>query len=100
MPVVVKYGGDGLRYPLHRAACQGDDAGLERLLHALRSGTPVPTEELKGGNTGCVNRIHSLPALLCACVYVSSILRVQGQRRGRVAGIGIGTGARGGCWAG
>ena len=53
MPVIVQYGGDSLRYPLHRAACQGDDAGLERLLHALRSGTPVPIRELEGAKTGC-----------------------------------------------
>ena len=69
MPVIVKYGGDGLRYPLHRAACQGDDAGLERLLHALRSGTPVPIEELKGANTGRVILSHLYQRYrACACM--------------------------------
>lgn len=48
MPVVVQYGGDGSRYPLHRAACQGDDQGLEFLLAALKSQTPITGDELAG----------------------------------------------------
>jgi hypothetical protein len=53
MPVVVQYGGDGSRYPLHRAACQGDDQGLEFLLAALKSQTLITGDELVG-NTGPV----------------------------------------------
>jgi hypothetical protein len=41
MPTVVQYGGDGDRYPLHRAACQGDDEGLVKLLAALKAQQPI-----------------------------------------------------------
>jgi len=41
MPTVVQYGGDGDRYPPHRAACQGDDEGLVKLLAALKAQQPI-----------------------------------------------------------
>lgn len=52
MPTVVQYGGDGDRYPLHRAACQGDDLGLEILLEALKSQTPLNLDELHSIGSG------------------------------------------------